>query len=54
MSVPIKLTIEQLEKIRDNGFCYVEVSPLRFIKVTKSDMYIDKEDYKKLFDKDSE
>jgi hypothetical protein len=42
------LSVESLKKIRDNGFCYVEVKPMHFIKVTVHDLYVDKKDADKL------
>lgn len=48
MSQVIELTVEQLKKIFDHGFCYVEVSPCNFVRFTAKDLHIKKEDLEKI------
>lgn len=44
----IQLTPNQIKKIRDDGFCYVQASPMHFIRITDKDLYIKKEDVEEL------
>ncbi len=45
MSELVELSVEQITSIRDNGFCYVQVSPMCFQKMTHKDIVIKREDY---------
>lgn len=48
MAVAIELTVDQLKKINDNGFCYIEVSPFNFVRFTMKDLRIKKEDLERI------
>ena len=48
MAVVIELTVDQLKKIHDNGFCYIEVSPFNFVRFTIKDLRIKKEDLERI------
>ena len=48
MNQVIELTVEQLKKIHDHGFCYVEVSPCNFVRFTIKDLHIKKEDLERI------
>ena len=40
----VKLTTDQLKKIQDNGFCYMEIKPGYTVKVTLDDLVFKKEE----------
>ena len=50
MSEPqlFELTVEQIKKIRDDGFCYIEISPCNFVRFTIKDLRIKKDDLEKI------
>lgn len=48
MSDLLELTKDQIRSIRDKGFCYVQTSPMQFVKITEKDIVIKKEELDKL------
>lgn len=54
MNKAIQLTIPQLQSMKDNGYCYVEVSPFNFVKFTTKDLYVNKKDAEKILKRDTD
>ena len=48
MSQAIELTVDQLKKIHDQGFVYIQTSPGYFQRFTIKDLHIKKEDLEKI------
>lgn len=48
MSEVIPLTVDQLKKIHDQGFVYIQTSPGYFQRFTIKDLHISKEDLEKI------
>lgn len=48
MNQVFELTVEQLTKIKEQGFVYIQTSPGYFQKFTIKDLHIKKEDLEKI------
>ena len=44
----LRLNQKQIKKLVDKGFCYMEINPDHYIKITTDDLGVFEEDYEKI------